>query len=105
MVHSFTELHKAVIHVIILFRILGFPCCGPGSIPGPENEILQAVWHRSSIPGPPPKKGYDFVNTIFGPWGSMASVKLKELLPVLLTNKNLLYSTWNSAQCYVPGWM
>ena len=39
------------------------------------------------------------------PWGSMASVKLKELLPVLLTNKNLLYSTWNSAQCYVPGWM
>ena len=66
MVHSFTELHKAVIHVIILFRILGFPCCGPGSIPGPENEILQAVWHGSSIPGPPPKKGYDFVNTIFG---------------------------------------
>ena len=22
-----------------------------------------------------------------------------------ITNKNLLYSTWNSAQFYVPGWM
>ena len=22
-----------------------------------------------------------------------------------ITNKNLLYSTWNSAQCYVPTWM
>ena len=21
------------------------------------------------------------------------------------TNKDLLYSTWNSAQCYVPAWM
>ena len=21
-----------------------------------------------------------------------------------ITNKNLLYSTWNSAQCYVPAW-
>ena len=21
------------------------------------------------------------------------------------TNKDLLYSTWNSAQCYVAGWM
>ena len=23
----------------------------------------------------------------------------------MITNKNLLYSTWNSAQFYVPGWM
>ena len=22
-----------------------------------------------------------------------------------ITNKDLLYNTWNSAQCYVPGWM
>ena len=22
-----------------------------------------------------------------------------------ITNQNLLYSTWNSAQCYVPAWM
>ena len=22
-----------------------------------------------------------------------------------ITNKSLLYSTWNSAQCYVPAWM
>ena len=22
-----------------------------------------------------------------------------------ITNKNLWYSTWNSAQCYVPAWM
>ena len=22
-----------------------------------------------------------------------------------ITNKDLLYGTWNSAQCYVPGWM
>ena len=22
-----------------------------------------------------------------------------------ITNKNLLYSTWNSAQCYLPTWM
>ena len=22
-----------------------------------------------------------------------------------ITNKHLLYSTWNSAQCYVPTWM
>ena len=22
-----------------------------------------------------------------------------------ITNENLLYSTWNSAQCYVPAWM
>ena len=22
-----------------------------------------------------------------------------------ITNKDLLYSTWNSAQCYVPTWM
>ena len=22
-----------------------------------------------------------------------------------ITNKNLLYSTWNSAQCSVPAWM
>ena len=22
-----------------------------------------------------------------------------------ISNKNLLYSTWNSAQCYVPAWM
>ena len=22
-----------------------------------------------------------------------------------ITNKDLLYSTWNSAQCYVPAWM
>ena len=22
-----------------------------------------------------------------------------------ITNKDLLYSTWNSAQSYVPGWM
>ena len=29
----------------LLFRILGFHCCGPGSIPGPETEILQAAWH------------------------------------------------------------
>ena len=21
-----------------------------------------------------------------------------------VTNKDLLHSTWNSAQCYVPGW-
>ena len=49
-----------------MIRILGFPCCGPGSIPGPENEILQDVWHGSSIPTPPLKKGHDFVNTTFG---------------------------------------
>ena len=22
-----------------------------------------------------------------------------------ITNKNLLYSTWNSAQCYAPAWI
>ena len=22
-----------------------------------------------------------------------------------ITNESLLYSTWNSAQCYVPAWM
>ena len=22
-----------------------------------------------------------------------------------ITNKDLLYHTWNSAQCYVPAWM
>ena len=22
-----------------------------------------------------------------------------------ITNRDLLYSTWNSAQCYVPAWM
>ena len=22
-----------------------------------------------------------------------------------ITNENLLYSTWNSVQCYVPAWM
>ena len=22
-----------------------------------------------------------------------------------ITNKDLLYSTWNSVQCYVPAWM
>ena len=22
-----------------------------------------------------------------------------------ITNKDLLYSTWNSSQCYVPAWM
>ena len=22
-----------------------------------------------------------------------------------ITNKNLLHSTWNSSQCYVPAWM
>ena len=22
-----------------------------------------------------------------------------------ITSKNLLYNTWNSAQCYVPAWM
>ena len=22
-----------------------------------------------------------------------------------ITNRDLQYSTWNSAQCYVPGWM
>ena len=22
-----------------------------------------------------------------------------------ITNENLLYSTWNSGQCYVPAWM
>ena len=22
-----------------------------------------------------------------------------------IINKDLLYSTWNSAQCYVPGWI
>ena len=22
-----------------------------------------------------------------------------------ITNKDLLYSTWNSAQCHVPAWM
>ena len=22
-----------------------------------------------------------------------------------IINKDLLYNTWNSAQCYVPGWM
>ena len=22
-----------------------------------------------------------------------------------IANKNLLYSTWNSAQCYVPAWV
>ena len=22
-----------------------------------------------------------------------------------ITNKDLLYSTWNSTQCYVPAWM
>ena len=23
----------------------------------------------------------------------------------LITDKHLFYSTWNSAQCYVPAWM
>ena len=31
-------------------------------------------------------------------------VKYTVLYLKWITNKNLSYSTWNSAQCYVPGW-
>ena len=27
------------------------------------------------------------------------------LYPKWITNKDLLYTTWNSTQCYVPAWM
>ena len=30
----------------LVVKILGFHCHGPGTMPGQETEILQAVWHR-----------------------------------------------------------
>ena len=32
-------------------------------------------------------------------------VKYTRLYLKWITNRDLLYSTWNSAQCYVPAWM
>ena len=29
----------------LVVRILGFNCCGPGSIPCLETEVLQGAWH------------------------------------------------------------
>ena len=34
-----------------------------------------------------------------------ATYTLLYLKCIFKTNKDLLYSTWNSAQCYVPAWM
>ena len=42
-------------------------------------------------------------------WGAIArqfeKVMYTLLYPKWVTNKDLLYSTWNSAQCYVAAWM
>ena len=43
-------------------------------------------------------------------WGGAIVKDFRKVMHTLLylkwiTNKNLLYSTWNSAQCYVPAWM
>ena len=43
-------------------------------------------------------------------WGGAIVKDFRKVMHTLLylkwiTNKNLLYSTWNSAQCYVPTWM
>ena len=45
-----------------------------------------------------------------GCWGEGIVKNFRKVMYMLLylkwiTNKNLLYSTWNSAQCYVPAWM
>ena len=45
-----------------------------------------------------------------GCWGEGIVKNFKKVMYTLrylkwITNKDLLYSTWNSAQCYVPAWM
>ena len=37
--------------------------------------------------------------------GLMYTYKIILLYLKWITNKDLLYSTWNSAQCYVAAWM
>ena len=39
---------------------------------------------------------------IFGDFGKVTNTLL---YLKWITNKDLLYSTWNSAHCYVPAWM
>ena len=46
----------------------------------------------------------------YGCWGKEIVQDFGKVMYTLLylkwiANKDLLYSTWNSAQCYVPGWM
>ena len=45
-----------------------------------------------------------------GCWGEGIVKDFGKVMYILIylkwiTNENLLYSTWNSAQCYVPAWM
>ena len=47
---------------------------------------------------------------IYGCWGEGIVGDFGKIMCTLLylkwiTNKDLLYSTWNSAQCYVPAWI
>ena len=46
----------------------------------------------------------------YGWWGERIVRDYRKVMYTLLylkwiTNKDLLYSTWNSAQCYVAAWM
>ena len=46
----------------------------------------------------------------YGCWGEGIVRDFGKVMYTLLylkwiANKDLLYSTWNSARCYVPGWM
>ena len=46
----------------------------------------------------------------YGCWGekigSLESLNIyTAIYSEWITNKNLLYSTWNSTQCYVPAWI
>ena len=47
------------------------------------------------------QKKYDFITTTDKFGTDMYTLQNFKWI----TNKNLLYSTWNSAQCYVAAWM
>ena len=56
------------------------------------------------------KENHRLRKQTYGCWGEGIVRDLGKVMYTLLylkwiTNKDLLCSTWNSAQCYVPAWM
>ena len=56
------------------------------------------------------KRHIDSENELIAAWKEGIARNFGKVMYTLLcliwvTNKNLLYSTWNSAQCYVPAWL
>ena len=56
------------------------------------------------------KESHRLRKQTYGCWGEGIAREFGKVMSMLryskwITNKDLLYSTWNSAQCYVAAWM